>query len=623
MKPLDNSISLSDLAAAGVPLQPVHASAITCAVIERVKTGRLPGIPSAAALRLSNLGDITVAGDVSPGASVERAGRLLDSMLPSLDAAAEFRTPGALRIVVARALRTLDVPPFGSLDDFARALARFAPADGTQALASLYASWKAVDAARSAHAREATATDEFTISDVRRARRSTGLTLGEVAIRSHIPVSLLRELEWGYFTNWPGDQYGRTNLVRYARAAGIDERMVIDTVWPLLQQAIRTRTPRVVEGSIVEEPIVETPGSLMRPLSGVPEAPRSSEVSIGRRTLQAAIAIAALLTISVVPAIWDADQRSSSPTAAPAPSSTPAPAPAAAANRPEASVPEPPPAATATRVPSRPVAERPAGPRPAVFQDDVGFSPAFATTGTAVFYHSAARGDSAILRADTDSSGAVLRVTSIVNDDAQNFHARPSPDGRSIAFDSDRDGERAVYVADADGRNVRRVSGPGFAAVPSWSPDGTRLAFIRAEEGKPRVWNLWILDLETGESTRLTSHPYGQPWGAAWFPDGKRIAYSHEDRLIVRTLDGRSQQIYRSPRKGRLLRTPAVSPDGKRVIFQVHGDGAWVLELDNGSVTKVLEDRTAEEFAWAPDGHRVAYHSRQSGDWNVWILAPR
>jgi Tol biopolymer transport system component len=261
--------------------------------------------------------------------------------------------------------------------------------------------------------------------------------------------------------------------------------------------------------------------------------------------------------------------------------------------------------------------------QPARLDEAVAFSPAFATTGSAVFYHSAAVGNSAIMRADTGESGEVLRVTSIVNDDAQNFHARPSPDGKMIAFDSDRQGERAVYVADADGHNVKRVSGEGFAAVPSWAPDGRRLAFVRAEPNRPRVWNLWTVDLASGETTRLTSHSVGQPWGAAWFPDGERIAYSHEDRLIVRTLDGRSQQIFPSPRKGRLLRTPAVSPDGRRVIFQVFRDGGWILDLNDGSMTRILTDPTAEEFSWSPDGQRVAYHSRNSGTWSVWMMAPR
>jgi WD40 repeat protein len=251
------------------------------------------------------------------------------------------------------------------------------------------------------------------------------------------------------------------------------------------------------------------------------------------------------------------------------------------------------------------------------------FSPAFASATSGMFYHSGTGPGSAIMRAETDSRGGVLHVTSVVSDRGANFHPRPSPDGRSIAFDSDRDGERGVYVADANGTGVRRVSGGGFAAIPSWSPDGRRLAMVRAENGRPRVWNLWTVDMASGTSTRITSHKYGQPWGAAWFPEGDRIAYSHETRLIVRTLDGKQVRTFNTPVRGRLVRTPAVSPDGKWIIFQVRRDGAWLLDLASGAMHRVLEDPTAEEFTWSPDGRRVAYHSRRSGGWGVWVMAPR
>ena len=261
--------------------------------------------------------------------------------------------------------------------------------------------------------------------------------------------------------------------------------------------------------------------------------------------------------------------------------------------------------------------------RPAALPADAAFSPAFASAGSAMFYHASDTAGSAIMRADTDGTGAVLRVTSIVNDRASNFHARPSPDGRFIAFDSDRDGERAVYLADANGQNVRRITGQGFAAVPSWSPDGRMLAYVRAEPSKPRVWNLWMVDLETGENRRLTSHTVGQPWGGAWFPDGQRIAYSHEHRLVVLSLEDGTTKTYPAPKKGGWLRTPAVSPDGERIMFQIHRDGAWLLDLTDGSMRKVLSDPTAEEFTWSPDGQRVAYHSRKSGKWSVWVMAAR
>jgi Tol biopolymer transport system component len=240
-----------------------------------------------------------------------------------------------------------------------------------------------------------------------------------------------------------------------------------------------------------------------------------------------------------------------------------------------------------------------------------------------MFYHAQADGQSALMRADTDSRGAVLRITRIVDDSAQNFHVRPSPDGARIAFDSDRDGVRGVYVADADGKRVRRISGEGFAAIPSWSPDGGTLAYVRAEPDRPRVWNLWTTELASGATHRLTDHRVGQPWGGSWFPDGTRIAYSHEDRLVVLDLARQTQRVYPSPRKGRLVRTPAVSPDGQRVIFQVHRDGAWLLDVRDGSMRKVLADPSAEEYTWSPDGRRVAFHSRESGEWGVWVMAPR
>jgi TolB protein len=237
-----------------------------------------------------------------------------------------------------------------------------------------------------------------------------------------------------------------------------------------------------------------------------------------------------------------------------------------------------------------------------------------------MFYHAEANGRTKLMRADTDQRGGVLRVTSVLDDRGKNFHPRPSPDGTQIAFDSDRDGERGIYVADANGGHVRRVSGDGFAAVPSWSPDGKRLAFVRAEPGKPKVWNLWTLDVSTGLSRRLTSYRFGQPWGGSWFPDGRRIAYSHEDQLVILDLAKGSQRVFQSPVKGRLVRTPAVSPDGSRVMFQVYRRGTWLLDVRSGSMRKVLGDLTAEEYAWAPDGRRVAYHSRGAGNWGIWVL---
>jgi Tol biopolymer transport system component len=157
--------------------------------------------------------------------------------------------------------------------------------------------------------------------------------------------------------------------------------------------------------------------------------------------------------------------------------------------------------------------------------------------------------------------------------------------------------------------------------MPRWSPDGRRLSLLRAEPDRPKVWNLWLLDVASGELARITDHQYGQVWGGSWFADNNRIAYNHEDRLVVQDLQGNQRLIYESPKKGYLVRTPAVSPDNRYVIFQLHRDGAWLLDLADGSMQRVLDDPSAEEFAWSPDGRRVAFHSRRTGEWGLWIMA--
>jgi hypothetical protein len=250
------------------------------------------------------------------------------------------------------------------------------------------------------------------------------------------------------------------------------------------------------------------------------------------------------------------------------------------------------------------------------------FSPSFAPSGDALFFH-AGRTPGTLLEADLDDRGTVARVTKVLGaagdrKTSSDYHARVSPDGRLIAFDSDRDGERGVYVASRGGGDAHRVSGSGFAAVPSWSPDMKWLAFVRAEPAGSKVWNLWLRNVAAGTLTRVTSFPVGQTWGASWFPDNRRLCYSHDTELIVQDVETGMTATFRTPQAGKLVRTPAVSPDGKRIVFQIHGDGVWILDLQTMAMSRLLNDATAEEFAWDPGGQRIAYHSRRDGQWRIW-----
>ena len=577
----------------------------------------------------------------------------------------------------------------------------------------------------------------LTLADLRAARLEAGVPMEQVARRSRIPIRLLRELEAGRLTDWPTGLYGRTQLVRYARAAALDPDAVVAAVRPFLpdlpadapargdvrpgsdQDPPSERTaatavplsgdsrpdvrpapiailaPEISPDEVLfasEDGPAETPGAMVTAhgvsvpdASGAPvtahglsvagvsgaavPAPPMVRVDAPRRarSVEAVHASAAARDASMTaPAAARAEPKrsrswrgavivslaataaaggwlalraphgsswtgaaaraalaGSAPTVAdPSPPTPPA-------GEPPAAMPPAAPAARFTITAHVPESgSRDADPRTSTARRADGlttnarvYSPTFATVGNAMFYHEESSGRSALMRADTDAEGTVLRVTRVVDDNARNFHVRPSPDGATIAFDSDRAGTRAVYLADADGQRVRRVSGEGYGAVPNWSPDGRMLSFIKAEPGRPRVWNLWQLTIASNQLRRLTSHSYGQAWGGSWFPDGSRIAYSHEDSVIVLDLTRGTRRVYRSPRPGRLLRTPAVSPDGRRIVFQVARDGAWLLDVESGAMRKVLDDASAEEYTWSPDGRKLAYHSRRSGQWGVWIMA--
>ena len=278
-------ISLADLSAAGIRLRPYEVVTIVRELILLVARGDVAGVPSAHVIRLSSSGALSVEGPVGAGGpSVARAAQLLESLLPTTtDADPQFRIPGALKLVVARGLGVIDLPPFMSLDSFADELNRFGSSDPVETLAKLATAWAdrvptreepepapvAEAVAPSALApvepfvtpRGLDASSDLTVSDIRRARRATGLPLKEVAVRSHIPVGLLRQLEWGYLQNWPAGHYGRTQLVRYARAAGLDDQVVVSTIMPLLVEAEQRR------GALVHRPQVQDlPAPVVEPV---------------------------------------------------------------------------------------------------------------------------------------------------------------------------------------------------------------------------------------------------------------------------------------------------------------------------------------------------------------------
>jgi Tol biopolymer transport system component/DNA-binding winged helix-turn-helix (wHTH) protein len=211
--------------------------------------------------------------------------------------------------------------------------------------------------------------------------------------------------------------------------------------------------------------------------------------------------------------------------------------------------------------------------------------PKFSPDGSSIVFQDRINGNSEICLTRADGSGGVQDLT---NDPARDVKPAWSPDGSEIVFSSNRDGNFEafqLYVMNADGSNQHRVYYSDAMSVDaSWSPDGRELIFTNdKEDGRTGNFEIFAVEPETtAPERRLTFRP-GYDINPSYSPDGTRIAF-------VSLADG-NPEIYmmRSDGSGlvRVTRNkaddtePSWSPDGKRIIFTTNRTGkSAIFEID-------------------------------------------
>jgi Tol biopolymer transport system component len=148
-----------------------------------------------------------------------------------------------------------------------------------------------------------------------------------------------------------------------------------------------------------------------------------------------------------------------------------------------------------------------------------------------------------------------------------------SPDGSRIAF-ARRGDAAGLYTATSDGSDVRLLSGDADVSSPSWSPDGSRIAVaIRSGSNSSRIETI---DVETGEAT-LISPAFWDVGSPSWSPDGRYLTFAHGGGIVVLTLDGgdvtelTTTHTAEEAAAGLLKYTdsqPTWSPDGEWIAFE-------------------------------------------------------
>lgn len=250
-------------------------------------------------------------------------------------------------------------------------------------------------------------------------------------------------------------------------------------------------------------------------------------------------------------------------------------------------------------------------------------SPVWSRDGTRLAFLSNRERDREIFVMNADGSGVTRLIEHPPWGDRLPVNEMEwSPDGTRIAFVPHT---LEIYVVHADGSGLRRLTTtPGPHRSPTWSPDGTRIAFVRDtlwhDEGAQEadvMTEIYVVNADGSGLGRLTSPGLVQE--PAWSPDGTKLAFVCGEGICVVNADGSGRRDL-STETARDYTCPAWSPDGTRVAFHARiGLGnpqIWVVNADGSGATPLADGRCP---AWSPDGTSLAYESCCGAD-GIWVV---
>ena len=248
--------------------------------------------------------------------------------------------------------------------------------------------------------------------------------------------------------------------------------------------------------------------------------------------------------------------------------------------------------------------------------------PAWSPDGRRITFATERDGDSEIYVMNADGSG----VTRLTDNGIRDGEPTWSPDGRRIAFASERDGGPEIYVMNADGSDVVRLTdNSALDRSPAWSPDGRRIAFV--SENSSFTANIYVMNADGSKVARLTESEAGAA-DPAWSPDGRKIAFASqgEESLNIYVMNADGSDIARLSDNADANdwdRYPEWSPDGRHIAFASKRDGVvgiYKMSVDGSGLARLTDNAGDYDPAWSPDGRRIAFASKRDGDLDIYVM---
>lgn len=205
-----------------------------------------------------------------------------------------------------------------------------------------------------------------------------------------------------------------------------------------------------------------------------------------------------------------------------------------------------------------------------------------------------------------------------------------SPDGRFIAFSSEgaSTDNQDIYVKSLDQDALWQVtSHPGRDTHVTWSPDGSKLAFLRNNGEFTRQSKLMIVGVQGGAEEEL-----GEVWGGlAWSRDGRYLFVSDYEGLGTATglyrisIDGQERRNLTTPEINHFDTNPRLAPDGRRLAFvrwrnNINAD-IFLLDLESGRLRQLTSDqKKVTDLQWSAKGDEIYFISNRKENNRLWRI---
>ena len=181
----------------------------------------------------------------------------------------------------------------------------------------------------------------------------------------------------------------------------------------------------------------------------------------------------------------------------------------------------------------------------------------------------------------------------------------------------------ALAISDVDGHNEHVILDSTRPVMsPSWSPDGSRLAYVSFESDQPSIF---IQDIATGERERIASFP-GINGAPAFSPDGRHLAMtlSKDGNPEIYVMDLSAKRLRRMTRNVAIDTEPAWSPDGKFLVFTSDRGGKpqiYRIEVDGGRPQRLtFEGSYNARPVYSPDGSSLALVHGENGRYRIGLF---